>query len=137
MAEDNTGRMPKHGEVCWTEIATTNLDQAHEFYSSVFGWSIRKGDDPDFEYRHFDDGKGEDVGGIYEMNSEMFGGEVPPPHFISYLAVDDIDAAVDAIRENGGEIHREATEIPNTGKMAVVADPLGAVFAIIQLYGDR
>ncbi len=124
---------PKHGEICWTEIATTNLDQTDGFYSKLFGWNIKSDNNADFEYRHFEDGRGHDVGGMYELNPEMFGGHAPPPHFITYIAVDDVDETAKEITEHGGTIKREPMDIPNTGRMAVVTDPAGATFAIIKL----
>ena len=47
--------MPKHGEICWTEIATTDLEKADSFYSELFGWNIKSDNNPEFEYRHFSD----------------------------------------------------------------------------------
>ena len=135
MSEKNT-TMPKHGQICWTEIATSDLDGAHQFYSEVFGWNIRKEEGQDFEYRHFSDGGGEDVGGVYEMNAEMFGGHAPPPHFITYISVDDVDKTCEEVVKRGGQVHRPPTDIPGTGRMAVLSDPQGAHFAIITLTGE-
>ena len=140
MSQEKGGKeraMPKHGEICWTEIATTNLDQIDAFYDSLFGWKIKSDNNAEFEYRHFEDGRGEDVGGMYEMNPEMFGGHAVPPHFMTYIAVDDVDEAVEKAKSMGAEVQREPMDIPGTGRMAVIKDPLGAVFAVITLSGGK
>lgn len=126
--------LPRHGQICWTEIATTDLDKIDSFYTEIFGWNIKKDNNPVFEYRHFDDGGDADVGGMYEMNAEMFGGHAPPPHFLTYIAVDDVDKTVDRIKTLGGGVIREPLDIPETGRMAVVTDPAGATFALIRLF---
>ena len=128
-----TQQMPKHGQLCWTELATKNLDQADEFYSALFGWKIRSDNNPEFEYRQFDDGCGRDVGGMYQLTPEMTGGEDVPAHFITYIAVDNVDETAELAKETGASVHREPMDVPNVGRMAVLSDPSGAVFAIITL----
>ncbi|NNE65344.1 MAG: VOC family protein [Pyrinomonadaceae bacterium] len=125
--------MPKHGQICWTEVAAKNLDEADRFYTELFGWKIRSDKGQDFEYRHFDDGHGHDVGGIYELTPEMTQGHDVPPHFMTYIAVNDVDETVRLAKEKGATVHREPMDIPDTGRMAVIADPQGAVFAVITL----
>lgn len=127
--------MPKHGTFCWTEIATTNLEACDKFYSELFGWKIAKSqnDEIPMDYREYDTGEGHSSGGMYEMTAEMFGGEIPPPHFMNYIAVDDVDACVARIKELGGKTIGEPHDIPKTGRMCVVQDPTGATFAVIKL----
>jgi hypothetical protein len=125
--------MAAHGAICWTEVATNDLETADSFYSELFGWKIRSDNNPVFEYRHFEDGRGYDVGGMYELNPEMTGGHAVPPHFMTYISVDDVDEIIGKIKEKGGNVMREPMDIPNTGRMAVVTDPAGATFAVIAL----
>ncbi len=130
--------MPKHGTLCWTEIATTDLEACDKFYSKLFGWKITKSENPDIpmEYREYDTGLGYSSGGMYQMTEEMFGGEIPPPHFLNYVAVDDVDACIEQVKELGGQLIGEPHDIPKTGRMAVVQDPTGATFALITLKCD-
>ncbi len=127
--------MPKHGEICWTEVATTNLESAVNFYSELFGWKITKSqnDEVPMDYREFDTGLGYTSGGMFEMKPEFYGGESPPPHFMNYIAVDDVDATAEKIEELGGSIMGEPQDIPKVGRMAVVQDPTGATFSILKL----
>ena len=128
-----TQETPKHGQICWTEIATGNLETADKFYSELFGWKIRGDKNQEFEYRQFDDGHGFDVGGMYELNPEMMGGHEIPPHFMTYIAVDDADETVRIVKEKGATIQREPMDVPEVGRMAVITDPAGATFAVIAL----
>lgn len=128
-------QMPKHGTFCWTEIATTDLEAMKSFYTELFGWKISesKNDETDLKYLEYDTGQGQPAGGMYEMKAEFFGGEIPPPHFINYVAVDDVDAAAQRVKELGGKLKSEPHDIPKTGRMCVVEDPTGATFALITL----
>ncbi|HLM00359.1 MAG TPA: VOC family protein [Pyrinomonadaceae bacterium] len=127
--------MPKHGEVCWTEIATNNLEASKGFYAELFGWNFKKhqtveGSD-DMEYYEFSR-EGEDCGsgGMYRMGKEF--GDAPP-HWMSYVAVDNVDEAAAKVWELGGKVCVPPTDIPNVGRFCVVNDPTGATFSMITL----
>jgi uncharacterized protein len=128
---------PKHGQFCWTELATTNLAESKKFYSELFGWQFKKGDIEGMEYSeiHLDGEK--TFGGMWEMNQELCGGdkkgEMPPPHWMSYIAVEDVDASVAKVWELGGKVCVPPTDIPNVGRFAVITDPTGATFSLLTL----
>ncbi len=127
--------MPKHGTLCWTELATTDLDGAVNFYTELFGWKISKSQNEDvpMDYREYDTGMGHPSGGMYEMNAEIFGGqEIPPPHFMNYISVDDIAASIERVKELGGTVVGEPHDIPQVGRMVIVNDPAGATFTMLQ-----
>jgi predicted enzyme related to lactoylglutathione lyase len=48
-----------------------------------------------------------------------------------YIAVEDVDAAVAATRAAGGRVIKEVFEIPDTGRIAIIADPTGAALGIM------
>jgi uncharacterized protein len=50
-----------------------------------------------------------------------------------YFAVSDVDAICKKVQVGGGAIHKPATDIPNVGRFAVLADPQGASFAVIKV----
>ena len=58
-----------------------------------------------------------------------------PPNWLVYFAVTDADAALARITELGGALMMGPMDI-EPGRFAVVADPTGAVFAVIALKGD-
>lgn len=127
--------MPKHGEFCWTEIATTDLERCKTFYSEIFGWKIKQSQNSEIEmeYLEFRPHSGMNCGGIFEMKEEMFGGTVPPPHFMNYIAVDDVDESASKAFDLGGTIVHPPTDIPNVGRFCVVKDPTGATFSMLTI----
>ncbi len=136
---DGSSGMPKHGEFCWAEIATGDLEAAKAFYSNVFGWEMKESNSESegMEYQEFcTAGGGYPMGGMYQISPEMFGDNPPPPHFIHYIAVDDADATASRAAEIGGTLVTGPMDIPNVGRMAVLQDPTGAKFAIIKLGGE-
>ena len=125
--------MPKHGEVCWTEIATNNLEACKGFYSELFGWKLKESKatgEMGMEYIEFGANESCPSGGMYQMGKEY--GDAPP-HWMSYVSVDDVDAAAAKVWELGGKVCVPPTDIPNVGRFSVVSDPTGATFSMITL----
>lgn len=127
------GPLLEHGQFCWTEIAGTDLDKSVSFYSNVFGWSIdrRTSAEDGSSYLEFSSsGEKNPDGAIYQMGPERFGGHMPPPHFMTYVTVHDVDTAAQQAEDLGASVLRAPMDIPNVGRMAVLRDPTGAVFSI-------
>lgn len=127
--------VPEHGTFCWTEIASNDADKCVEFYKNVFGWSFQASGNNDktgMDYREFSTGGEAPVGGLYELNPEWFGGSPPPPHFMTYVAVDDVDETANLATELGGKVHK-TMDIPNVGRMSIIEDPTGAVIAAFRM----
>ena len=116
----------------WNELMTTDAKAAAAFYIGVFGWEQETMDMGEFKYHMFKLGD-RMVAGMMELTEEM--GPVPP-HWMSYVNVDDVDAAVAKATQHGGTVLKGAMEIPNTGKLAVIQDPTGAVFSFWQHLGQ-
>jgi hypothetical protein len=136
-ATEQVLEMPKHGEFCWTEIISNeNLDACKTFYTNVFNWELKqsKATGEDFEYLEYNIPGGYPMGGLFKMTQEMCGEqEIPPPHFMNYIAVDDVDATASKAFDLGGTIVAPPTDIPNVGRFAMIQDPTGAHFSIIKL----
>ena len=126
--------MPKHGELCWTEIATDNIETCKSFYTNVFGWEIKKSENENdgMEYLEFGIGAKEQ-GAMFQMNPEWYGGETPPPHISIYVAVDDVDASAGKAFDLGATIVTPPFDVPNVGKMCVIKDPTGGKISLITL----
>jgi hypothetical protein len=75
-------------------------------------------------------GGGKHIGGVFKMGSE-FGGA--PPHWMAYVAVEDVDAKARQVEELGGKVCVPPTDIPNTGRFCVINDPTGATISLITL----
>lgn len=121
--------MPKAGDICWRELRTKNLPAAIKFYSKLFGWELPQTKATPMDYKEIVV-NGTAHGGMMSMEGEDWG-ELPS-HWASYIAVDNADETVAKISANGGSIHVPPFEAPGIGRMAMVADPSGAAFAIIQ-----
>lgn len=130
-------KMPKHGQFCWMELATNNLEMCKKFYAELFGWNFAKSDAAGMVYYEFGTNEKEETcGGIWEMNGEQCGGSEGgemPPHWMNYIAVEDVDASVSKVWELGGKVCVPPTDIPNVGRFAVINDPTGAAFSLITL----
>lgn len=128
---------PKHGEFCWTEIASSDAAKCMEFYKNVFGWAFQdsSASTDGFAYHEYTAGSDNPAGGLYELKEGMFGEGVPipPPHFMTYVAVDDVDENARLAGELGGTVVRQPDDIPNTGRFAILMDPTGAMFCTFKM----
>jgi predicted enzyme related to lactoylglutathione lyase len=120
------------GTPSWVDLATPDLAASERFYGQLFGWAFDVQDtgDPDNPYvLATQDGKA--VAGVMNLSQEMREGGMPPV-WSTYVTVQDADAAVTKASELGGMVMREPMDVMNAGRMAVLADPTGAVFCIWQ-----
>jgi len=119
------------GTFCWVELGTTDGEGAKRFYSQLFGWeSTDSPVGPNMVYTMLkQDGK--DVGGLYQLPPEMKDQGVPP-HWLSYVSVTSADEASSQSKQLGGKLMKEPFDVMDAGRMAVIQDPTGAVFAVWQ-----
>lgn len=118
----------EHGTLCWNEVTTPDVPAAVAFYSGLFGWgtdSMEMGDQG--TYTVFMNGH-DGIAGA--QNPPMDG---IPPHWGTVFAVDDCDATAAAVTANGGTVLNGPFDMPPIGRGAVIADPAGAMFQIIQM----
>jgi len=114
---------------CWNELATRDLNAAKQFYSKVFNWGVKSNAMPDGEYVEWQV-NGRSIGGAQQMGSQ-YPAQVPP-HWLVYFAVANTDQTLQKAQQLGGTVTVPAMDIPQ-GRMAVLSDPQGAAFAVIQL----
>ena len=74
--------------------------------------------------------QGKPIGGMMAITPEMGGA---PPSWLNYFAVEDCDAAVSRATAKAGKPIVPTMEIEGVGRFAVLLDPQGAPFAVIQL----
>jgi predicted enzyme related to lactoylglutathione lyase len=120
--------LPKQGEFVWTEIATNDADTSQAFFENVFGWNFKQGQAAGMDYREFTAGGDRPAGGLYQIDAEFFGGNPPPPHFMIYVAVDDVDQNAELAEQLGATVLKKL-DVPNVGRMAIIKDPRGAMIA--------
>lgn len=116
------------GTPCWIDLGTPDIDASVGFYSALFGWDV-----PEPE-------NAEQTGGYRQAmkNGKPVAGMMPlmqegqPPAWSTYVSVADADATAAAVKEAGGNAIAEPMDVMDLGRMAVFADPTGAVFGIWQ-----
>lgn len=116
-----------HGTVHWNELMTRDVPKALDYYRSVCGWQFETMAMPDGDYHVAmqDEKPLAGIVGMEGMPDDM------PSHWLAYLAVDDVDRAVDETRKAGGTVRRECQDVPGVGRFAIVIDPVGAAIGLI------
>lgn len=113
---------PKHGKICYLEIPATDVVLSSTFYSRVFGWTLRQRGDG---ATAFDDTTGQ-VSGVW-----VTGRPPQSPGLMVYIMVDDAEAMVKKLEENGAEIVQPIGGDPGE-TTARFRDPGGNILAIYQ-----
>jgi len=116
------------GTPCWVDLASPDLDGSIEFYGALFGWDV-----PESE-------NAEQTGGyrLAARDGKSTAGMMPqmqegqPPAWSTYVSVEDADATAEKVKGAGGQVLAEPMDVMDLGRMAVFADPTGAVFGIWQ-----
>jgi predicted enzyme related to lactoylglutathione lyase len=113
-----------HGTFSWVEVATPRQEEAKAFLSELFGWEFD--DMPVDESTVYSMGKIGDryVGAVSPQQQDEIDMGVPP-HWNSYITVDDVDAVAARVPELGGELVAPPFDVMEAGRMAVIRDPSG------------
>ncbi|ANI90868.1 VOC family protein [Dietzia timorensis] len=119
------------GSLAWAELLTADGKSADNFYTSLLGVSVTQiGDGEHYDYTIWNPAKQQaPIGG--RLHTELPSGV--PAHWRIYLAVDPAigtDRTVEAATALGAAVIAEPNEIP-AGRIAVLADPIGAQFALL------
>jgi predicted enzyme related to lactoylglutathione lyase len=119
------------GSFIWYELMTPDPAGAKAFYDSVVGWNIAAESQFPNGYRMIGRSDGKSAGGLLPLTDEMQQHGARPT-WLSYISVDDVDRTVSAIEEAGGKTYMPAFDIPDVGRVAMVADPQGAPFYVMK-----
>ena len=117
------------GRFVWTELSTTDTAAAQEFYRKVVGWSTNKFDGAGVDYTMLMVGDAP-IGGVMDLPAEAkaMGAR---PGWVAYTEVPDVDQTIADAVELGAKVLMPAHTAPNVGRFAILADPQGAIFAVI------
>ena len=118
------------GAFIWYELMTTDADGAKAFYDRVVGWDIGAAAAEFQGYRMIGRSDGGFAGGVMPLTAEMQQHGARPA-WLGYIHVEDVDQALDKIGAAGGKTLMAATDIPNVGRIAMVADPQGNPFYVM------
>lgn len=120
------------GRFCWAELGTSDDKEATKFYSKFFEWETEThdmgGGHGDYTMLRLD---GKDVGGLYTLMPEQVAQGVPP-HWLAYVGVEDVDASTEKAGSLGGTALMAPMDVMDIGRMSVLQDPTGSVFALWQ-----
>jgi predicted enzyme related to lactoylglutathione lyase len=111
------------GALVWNELNTTDPEGALAFYSGLFGWEITAVEGTEEPYWSIKNGDANN-GGIRALGQPGV-----PPHWLVYFAVEEIEEAIAKVEQLGGSKMVGPIDI-QIAKIAVVADPQGAFFAL-------
>lgn len=114
-----------HGAPCWYELTTSDMAGAQEFYSTILGWTVVDSGMPGMDYR------------LAKIGDTMIAGLTPaqdgmPNAWTLYFAVTDCDASFAQAQALAATSVVPPTDIPGTGRFAILIDPQGAAFGILQ-----
>jgi predicted enzyme related to lactoylglutathione lyase len=117
------------GVPCWIDTSQPDPDAAAEFYRGLFGWELENVMPPEAPGKYFIASlRGLEVAAISSIP------ESAPPKGVwdTYIWVENADETASKVREAGGGVVKEPFDVMDAGRMAVFADPEGAVFCVWQ-----
>jgi uncharacterized protein len=119
------------GTFSWTDLATSDPDDAKRFYTGLFGWDFEDqpvpGDAGVYTMLRKD---GKDVAALFQAREGM------PTFWGAYVTVESADSAAAKANELGGTLVMEPFDVMDVGRMAVVHDPTGAIFSVWEPRGS-
>jgi predicted enzyme related to lactoylglutathione lyase len=121
-----------HGNFAWHELYPRDVEAAKAFHAATVGWTF-EGMPMPHQNRTYWVAKAGDkpVAGFLDMRGIV--PDTDPPHWLSYLEVDDVDRLVAEVQSHGGRIVRPPFDVPEFGRIAIGADGTGAFMAWVTL----
>ena len=110
------------GVPSWIDILQPDPEAAMAFYGALFGWELAGSGPMGYFVARL---HGRDVAGIGSPPAE---GPAPPPAWTTYVYVESADGVAEKARSAGGAVLIEAFDVLPAGRLAILADPAGAVF---------
>jgi hypothetical protein len=115
----------KPGHVGWHELLAEDSAKSFAFYCDCLGWERAKSEIGEEDVYHLFSACGLTIGGIFTRRPSD-----PPPFWLLYFNVEDIDAAAERVKSGGGKVFHNSRELPGGIWIALCADPQGAAFAL-------
>lgn len=115
-----------HGHFHWNELMTRDVPAAQKLYSAALGWTFDAMNMPDGTVYHICMSNGQMVGGMFDIskNPQM---EQVPTSWMAYIAVDDVDAALEKAKAEGAQVMGPPFDVQGVGRIAMVMQPDGAM----------
>jgi predicted enzyme related to lactoylglutathione lyase len=123
--------MDTPGHFAWHELFAGEVNEAIDWYTSMFGWTRDEAHDMGgFMYHTLKTGGPTSSVGMMTKMPEM-----PVPYWTFYVWVSDFDAAAERVKTNGGEIMMGPHEVPGGTWIVNCRDPQGAYFNLLGMKG--
>lgn len=122
------------GKIVWHELLTDKPEQTQRFYAGLFGWQFEALPDKRLNYQLIKH-QGKFIGGMIDQTQLPTQADIS--QWVALFAVTDIALATSAVKESGGVVFTPPTSLGDRGDIAVVADPQGALFALLQSRGGE
>ncbi len=113
-----------HGHFHWNELRTRDAERAKAFYATTIGWTFEAASTPDGRPYWVAMLDGKPVAGLFSLSSPEF--DDVPESWMSFLAVDDVDARVAKAIKAGAKLVMPVFDVPNVGRIAMLREPGGA-----------
>jgi predicted enzyme related to lactoylglutathione lyase len=114
------------GTPCWVDLSSPEVDASKAFYGALFGWTAQTGPPEAGGYVLFE------IDGVPVAGLGPIMNEGQPTAWTTYVSVDDADKAVATAQAAGATVLMESMDVLDVGRMAIFADPTGAVIAVWQ-----
>lgn len=121
--------MGPHGRFYWNELLTDDVDKARAFYAATLGWRFEEMPMAGGGAYYIAMLGDEAVAGMMDKTDLV--PPTVPPHWFSYINVDDLPARLKLLEAAGGRLLREPFDVPGIGCFAIVADPTGAPMGLM------
>lgn len=119
----------------WLELNTTNAESAMDFYGKTLGWHFEPVDSDLGERYWIAKANNKPVASLFELSDEEE--RDIPPHWMTYMTVNDIRMAHDRARLAGCEVIRPPLDLEGVGKLSVIADEAGALIGLIEPWQEK
>ncbi|MFV8820016.1 VOC family protein [Haliea sp. E17] len=118
------------GKIVWHDLITDTPEASRAFYSALFGWEFKALGGINYEVIYH---QGQPIGGLVDQTRLPLQADIS--QWVAVLSVADIDTATAQFRAAGGTVFTPPTSLGSRGRLAVVADPQGAVLALLESGG--
>jgi predicted enzyme related to lactoylglutathione lyase len=118
------------GTFSWTDLATSDPDDAKRFYTGLFGWEFEDQPVPGNSVYTMLRKDGKEVAALFQAREGM------PTFWGSYVTVESADSAASKAADLGATLIMEPFDVTDAGRMATIQDPTGAIFSVWQPHGS-
>ncbi len=123
-----TNQVP--GTICWADLGTTDIEGARSFYGELLGWSI-SGDETPLGTYYIAKVGDRDAAGMMALSPDQRAMGIPPV-WTTFIYVERLEDTIAVAEAEGGEVLQPPFDIPDNARIAMLADPTGASFALFE-----